>query len=59
MESGLIPDFSYGSVLQLKWVEGQPEKGLVGNLKTKGKRQFFISADRCTRCGYLDLYAKR
>lgn len=58
MESGFIPDFNYGSVLELKWVEGPPEKGLLRNLKTKGKRQFAISTDRCTRCGYLDLYAR-
>jgi hypothetical protein len=58
MEPGVLPDFSYGSIQPLKWVEGPPEKGLLRNLKTKGKRQFDISAARCTRCGYLDLYAR-
>jgi hypothetical protein len=58
MESGFVPDYSYASILPLKWMEGAAEKGLLGNIKTKGRRQIAITAERCIRCGYLELYAR-
>jgi len=30
MESGFVPDYSYASILPLKWMEGAAEKGLLG-----------------------------
>jgi hypothetical protein len=58
MEPGFVLDYSYGAILPLRWTEGSVEKNFLGNVKTKGRRQIPITADRCTRCGYLDLYAR-
>ena len=58
MQAGFIPDFTYGSVQASKWVEGDPEKNWVGNVKTSGRLTVAVSAERCTRCGFLELYAK-
>jgi hypothetical protein len=59
MELGYIPDFSYAAVLRTKWTEGEPEKNFLGSsLKLKGKRQIEITTDRCTKCGYLESYAR-
>jgi hypothetical protein len=58
MEAGYVLDFSESrSVKRLKWIEGAPEKGLLGNFKTKGKRQFELMAHRCAQCGYLIWFA--
>jgi predicted nucleic-acid-binding Zn-ribbon protein len=38
------------------WVEGAPEKSFWG-LKLKNRRRFPVVADRCERCGFLELYA--
>lgn len=58
MESGLVLDYSYGAILPLQWMEGAAEKNFLGNIKTKGRRRIAITAERCTRCGYLELYAR-
>jgi len=39
------------------WIEGAPEKGFLGYLKLKNRRRFLVVADRCERCGFLELYA--
>lgn len=41
-----------------KWIEGRPEKSFFSGVKTKGKRQFPITLYRCTRCGFLEAYAR-
>jgi hypothetical protein len=56
MEAGLIPDEGYSHTFMSKWVEGAAQKGFFG-LKLKGRRQFAITAYRCTACGYLESYA--
>ncbi len=58
MEPGVIPDRSYGAILQGAWFEGQADKGLLGSLKLKGKRSFPVVTDRCASCGYLEFYAR-
>lgn len=58
MEAGFIPDVSYGAVLRTAWLEGVPEKGLLGSLKMRGKRRIEITTLRCTSCGYLESYAR-
>ena len=57
MQAGFVPDFSYGAVLQGSWFEGVPEKGLLGNLKVRGKDKYLITVYRCSSCGYLESYA--
>ncbi|HEX6750576.1 MAG TPA: PF20097 family protein [Longimicrobium sp.] len=41
----------------LEWIEGMPEKSFWTGVKLKGRRRFNVVADRCERCGYLELYA--
>ena len=38
------------------WLEGKLERNFWG-VKTKGKRQHYILAYRCERCGLLKFYA--
>jgi hypothetical protein len=51
----------FGTIGQLSdatyWIEGQREKNFWGTLKTKGRKQYFITAYRCERCGFLKFYA--
>jgi hypothetical protein len=58
MQPGFMPDVGYGSIQAGRWVEGAPEKGWTGNVKTRGRLNIVISAERCTACGFLELYAK-
>lgn len=45
------------------WIEGEPENeeglfgGKISSLKVDNKKKFVVRASRCTKCGYLDLYA--
>jgi Domain of unknown function (DUF6487) len=58
MQPGFIPDFGYGSILPSSWMEGEAAKNWMGNVKIKGKPRLPTSADRCVKCGFLELYAK-
>ncbi|HMK80735.1 MAG TPA: hypothetical protein VK438_13855 [Xanthobacteraceae bacterium] len=58
MESGFVPDYSYATILPQRWTEGPVNKSFLGNLKVKGRRQLPVTADRCTKCGYLEFYAR-
>ena len=40
-----------------EWVEGAPEKSFWIGLKLNNRRRFPVNADRCERCGFLELYA--
>lgn len=39
------------------WTGGAPQKGWWGNIKTPGK-PIPIATWRCSRCGYLEHYAR-
>ena len=58
MVEGFVPDSSYAALLRSAWVEGKPEKNLLGSLKVKGKRTFPIVTFRCNVCGFLESYAR-
>jgi hypothetical protein len=59
MEEGFIKDEGYGTVHASKWVEGPPEKSYwTGSMKTRGKQQVQVRSYRCSRCGYLESYAR-
>ena len=58
MDEGFIKDEGYGHVLPSKWVEGSPEKSFWLGTKTAGKKQVQVSTFRCTKCGYLESYAR-
>lgn len=58
MEPGFIQDSHQHQVKTSRWIEGAPEKSFFGGLKTKGKRQYEITTWRCSRCGFLESYAR-
>ena len=39
------------------WVEGAPEYGIFGGLKTSKRRRLPIESWRCPNCGKLSMYA--
>ena len=41
------------------WMVGEPEYGVFGTLKTRGKKQFRIDVYRCKTCGQLESCATR
>lgn len=58
MEEGFIQDSYQHQVKTTRWIEGAPEKSFFQGIKTRGKRQFPLTVYRCTRCGYLESYAR-
>ena len=58
METGFIPDASYGAILLSNWTEGAAEKNFLQSIKLKGRRQIPLTAERCTQCGFVELYAR-
>ncbi|MDQ6635047.1 MAG: hypothetical protein M3Z10_09875 [Gemmatimonadota bacterium] len=48
----------YGQVLQGTWAPGEPvRRRFVGGIKSNPKEQLPITALRCSKCGYIELYA--
>jgi hypothetical protein len=39
------------------WLEGDLARGILGFVKTEGKRQYYLLAYRCERCGLMKFYA--
>ena len=54
MQEGFVRDLSYAS----QWVAGKPEKGFFAGAKMSEKEKHFIQTFRCTKCGFLEAYAK-
>lgn len=63
METGFIPDFSYGAVLTSKWHAGVPQMrrflGMVmkHNIKADYTTGLPVTAWRCPKCTLVELYA--
>lgn len=57
MVLGFIVDFTYGSKLQSRWVEGKPEESFWSGIKLDEHPQFLVTSYRCNKCGYLEFYA--
>ena len=63
METGFIPDFSYGAVLVPRWRTGAPQQRkflgmtLEHNYKADYREGFPVSAWRCPKCALVELYA--
>lgn len=58
MEDGFVLDVGYGTLLPSNWLEGDPDKNWLGNVKITGRRKFAITTRRCTLCGFLESYAR-
>ena len=39
------------------WIEGEPQKGWLGGLKTRHKKRLEVTTWRCRKCGFLESYA--
>lgn len=58
MEEGFVIDHGdYGSQSVAKWQGGAPRKSFWTGIK-EGDPQVDIATFRCTRCGYLESYAR-
>jgi hypothetical protein len=57
MEQGVIPDQGYGKVWASSWQQNN-ERGFFGGLKSWKVKRIEITAYRCTKCGYLESYAR-
>jgi|HubBroStandDraft_1064217.scaffolds.fasta_scaffold843455_1 hypothetical protein len=63
MERGFIPDAApMGGILQLTWHRGEPESrkflGMANGIKIEPHQQRPVTAERCTKCGLLELFAR-
>ena len=58
MEQGFMLEQRDGNLKDVtEWIEGVPQKGIFGIIRTRGLRSLEIEAWRCQRCGYLETYA--
>ncbi|HEX2077460.1 MAG TPA: hypothetical protein VHG08_07110, partial [Longimicrobium sp.] len=57
MEGGFLLGPGEGSGGPIKWIEGPPERGFLGILKVKGRRQLDTYAWRCPGCSQVRLFA--
>lgn len=44
--------------LPVRWISGQPETSILGEIKATGREQRRITSYRCVKCGYLESYAQ-
>jgi len=58
MQEGFILDWTEGGRLASSWVAGKPEASFWMGTKIDGKEQHHIQSFRCTKCGYLESYAR-
>ncbi|MHA2297648.1 MAG: hypothetical protein ACXAEU_13815 [Candidatus Hodarchaeales archaeon] len=59
MVEGFIIDIRYGGETVSSWYQGKPKKSFWTGLKIKRDQLHPISAFRCEKCGYLELYAQK
>lgn len=59
MEEGFVLDRGdHLTVHAADWVEGEPDHSFFGGVTASGKRRYALTSYRCTRCGYLESYAR-
>lgn len=58
MKVGFTLDHTYGSRAAASWVEDEPETSVWVGVKIGGKKVLPIETWRCSKCGYLENYAK-
>jgi hypothetical protein len=58
MNEGFVLDYRHNSRVQQSWVEGLPERYFWGSLKLRGRHRLPVVSNRCSRCGYLESYAR-
>ncbi len=56
-EEGFILDRTHGAVLGAEWVEGVPDRSVLGGIKgLKKRRRFRVMTFRCPKCGFVESY---
>lgn len=58
MKRGFTLDHTYGYLAIATWVEGEPQKSFWAGLKTSGRKTLPIETWRCSKCGFLENYAR-
>jgi hypothetical protein len=58
MEQGYLPDYNGGTAPPLRWTPGNYAPKM-GDIFTREQHEVGVTAERCTKCGYLELYARR
>jgi len=59
METGYVPDHSYGQWVHPSWVAGKPERHWIAGMKIKAPHRYPLTSWRCEDCGLLKFYAHR
>ena len=60
MSEGFIADTGHHGIVDVAtWIEGEPEKSLIGSTKTNFRNRFLMQAYRCPKCGRVELFAIR
>jgi hypothetical protein len=57
MVEGTMADYRHSTVAPEEWINGQPEVSWTGAVKNE--ERFQVTAYRCTRCGFLKMYANK
>lgn len=58
MQEGFTLDLTYGGTRVSQWVAGKPERSFWTGAKVSDKERHEIQSYRCTKCGYLESYAR-
>jgi hypothetical protein len=58
MELGFVVDRTYGGYAAPEWAEGEAQRSFWTGVKLGGKERHPIQTFRCSRCGYLESYAR-
>ena len=58
MEPGYLLDYTHGATAQSTWVEGPPVRSIWTWMNLKGREKLKVTTWRCTKCGYLESYAR-
>ena len=59
MEAGFVLGRGRKLYRPAEWFEGQPEIKWTGGIKLRDKRRFRVQSWRCTKCGFLEQYARQ
>ena len=57
MESGWVPDNTYGGLQRENWCPGEPQPSFWTSLKAEIDKFIPVTTFRCPNCGYLESYA--
>ena len=58
MQDGFVVDGTYGGANQSNWSPGPPRKSFWTGIKIVEDQLMPITVFRCTKCGFLESYAR-